>query len=210
MIYALRIISVTFFAIPTNLLSQSVEKSLTPEELTAATAYLKTALAAPKERAFLQVITEVSIIRNPTDTLESYDLVVLYDPFRFRDPHVGVYPLKFSDQLIIWAKRVSLFTRSTRWKSNNFYLHDLSTGRQAWIFIPDARQLYPEKTNVKFPATVSRNDTTSTKTWLKLIHETAPTTNLSMMSRWFRIMHNGSREQVINEKLQHRQAKIGN
>ena len=42
------------------------------------------------------------------DTAFGYDLVVRFDPTRYRDPHVGSYPLSIMDQFILRGKRVSL------------------------------------------------------------------------------------------------------
>ena len=107
------------------------DAQLKEEEIIAAEGFLRSALAGSRERAFLQIMTDVSIVRDDTrDTTFVYDMVVRYDPARYRDRHIGVYPVPFEDQFILWAKRVGIFTRGTTWSSSRFYLHDISTSRQ--------------------------------------------------------------------------------
>lgn len=132
------------------------DAQLNEEELIAAEGFLRSALAGSRERAFLQIMTDVSIVRDDSrDTTFVYDMVVRYDPERYRDRHIGFYPVSFEDQFILWAKRVGLFTRGTTWSSSRFYLHDISTSRQAWILAADARTLYgPE--GLEFPARTTR------------------------------------------------------
>ena len=164
-------------------------------------------MAGPKDRSFAQILTETAIVRDTTDTAVVYDLVVRYDPERFRDPRVGVYPLGFEDQFIHWGKRVALFTRSTAWKSGRFYLHDLSSGRQAWAYTEDARQLYPRSKDVAFPAVANPGELAQLQRWLKLIHATEHPTDQRTMSTWFRLMMLESRDQVVERVLAERAAE---
>ena len=164
------------------------QQDLPPNEIQLAEQNLLQVLAAPNERAFLQVLTEVRILRDTSiDTATIYDLVVRFDPDRFRNPRVGRYPLSFENQLILWGKRISLYTRSTSWTSGRFYLHDISTAEEAWISTEDLRSLYQPATK-KLPV--------SFRGWLKLIHSADPRTDLRTMSRWLRMMHKESRDQV--------------
>ncbi len=162
---------------------------LPPNEIALEEQNLRQALAGPHERASLQVLTKVLILRDTTSTSDAlYDLVVRFDPERYRDPRVGTYPLNFENQFIFWGKRISMYTRSSSWTSGRFYLHDISTAEEAWIFTEDARSLYR-------PATKRRP--VSLRGWLKLIHATDPRTDLRTMSRWLRLMHKESQDQVI-------------
>lgn len=97
--------------------SQVLLGGLTDDELLAHSENLTGALAGPREPAFLQVLTEATIMRSPVDTIFVYDIVVRYDPTRYRDRHGGMYPISFVDQFILWGKRVALYTRSTDWTS---------------------------------------------------------------------------------------------
>ena len=147
----------------------------------------------PHEKAFLEVLTEVRVLRDTTiDTAAVYDLVARFDPERYHDPSVGMYPLRFEDQFILWGKRVSLFTRSTTWTSRRFYLHDISTARQAWIFTEDTRILYKPPTRNLPPS-----DPSAFPRWLELIYSVDPHTPLRSMGRWLRLMHDESRDQVM-------------
>lgn len=159
--------------------------------------YLRSALAAPHERAFLQVITDARLFRDETqDTSYVYDLLVRYDPGRYSDRHAGLYPLTFESQFILWGKRVSLLTRSTRWRSGRFFLHDVSTGRHAWIYAREARDLYPV-TGTSLPPTAALGSPPTQIAWLKLLHAVEAPTDLRAMSRWLRLMREGSRAQVL-------------
>ncbi len=172
-------------------------QGLTPDEMEAAGGVLKAALAGPREKAFLQIITDVALVRDDTfDTTFVYDLVVRYDPERFRDRHLGLYPLTFEDQFILWGKRIGLYTRSTTWTGGRFYLHDVSNGRQAWIYAHDARMLYPTS-NTQFPAPTSPDNKGAVKRWLRLFHGADKTTDLSSMTMWLRLMHRESRDLVL-------------
>jgi len=173
---------------------------LKEEEIIAAEGFLRSALAGSRERAFLQIMTDVSIVRDDSrDTTFVYDMVVRYDPERYRARHIGFYPVSFEDQFILWAKRVGLFTRGTTWSSGRFYLHDISTSRQAWIFAADARTLYgPE--GLEFPAPTSSDNPTGVRRWLKLIHAAPKTTGLTSMARWLRLMGDEPRDVVLRRE----------
>ena len=112
-----------------------------PVEIRIATAKLRNALAGPQEEAFVQILTEVSLVRDPlVDTVAVYDITVDYDPRRYHNARVGTYPLNFADQFILWGKRIALYTRSSNWLSGRFYLRDISNGHVAWIRTADARR----------------------------------------------------------------------
>ena len=162
--------------------TQTPAPELSPEEIQAAEQKLRLTLAGPREKAFLQVLIEVQIVRDETvDTTFVYDLMVRFDPERYRNPRVGIYPLSFEDQFILWGKRIAMYTRSTPWQSSRFYLHDIARGRQAWIFSEDARRLYSRPKVKKF-------------------HEVEAATDLRRMSRWLRLMRPESREIVIQRR----------
>lgn len=168
-------------------------QELAPEALQLAEQQLRQALAAPHEQAFAQILSEVRILRDElADSLVVYDLMVRYDPRRYRDPHVGLYPLTFEDQFILWGKRIAVYIRSTPWKVGRFYLHDLSTGRQAWISAEEARYLYRPAV-AKLPPVSAE----AFSRWLPLIHGVTPYTSPRLMSRWLQLMREESRDQVI-------------
>ena len=175
---------------------------LSSDDLTVASGDLAAALSGPREKAFLQILTEASLVRDPVqDTVFVYDLVVRYDPERFHDHHVGIYPVTFVDQFILWGKRIALFTHSTStstWSSGRFYLHDISTGRHLWMLARDTRLLYPP--DKAFPSTNSSDNRAAVQKWLALIHATDTTTNIRSMALWFRLMHRESREIVIERE----------
>ncbi len=180
--------------------SAQASQGLTEEEIAAAEGVLKSVLAGRRERAFLQIVTEVSIIRDDShDTTFVYDMVVRFDPERYRDKHSGFYPLGFQDQFIIWARRAGLYTRSTTWSSGRFYLHDISTSRQAWMYASDARMLYAPE-DLTFPAPTSPDNPTGVKRWLKLIHGAPKTTDLASMTRWLRLTRDESRDVVVRRE----------
>jgi len=178
--------------------SQVLLGGLTDDELLAHSENLTGALAGPREPAFLQVLTGATIMRSPVDTIFVYDIVVRYDPTRYRDRHVGMYPISFVDQFILWGKRVALYTRSTDWTSGRFYLHDISTGHYAWIFARDARRLYQPPPGTQLPPAAEIFNRRGVRRWLSLIHtiDTAAA-DLRTMGLWFRLMHEGSRELVL-------------
>ena len=163
--------------------TQTPAPELSPEEIQAAEQKLRLTLAGPREKAFLQILTEVQIVRDATvDTTFVYDLMVHFDPERYRNPRVGIYPLSFEDQFILWGKRIATYTRNTPWQSSRFYLHDIANGHQAWIFTEDARRLY-SRPRVKPPPATREAET-----------------DLRHMSRWFRLMRPESREIVIQRR----------
>ncbi len=167
--------------------------SLSQEQLQAVRQQLREVLAAPQERAFLQVLTDVQVLRAPTadTTAFVYDIAVRFDPERYRDPHLGRYPLTFEDQFILWGKRLALYTLFASWKSGNFYLHDIATGRQAWIAAEAARRLFPPP--AKPPAGKA-----PFATWLKFIHGITPGTEPRTLSLWRRLMQEESRDLVLH------------
>ncbi|MBT3343946.1 MAG: hypothetical protein HN712_17435 [Gemmatimonadetes bacterium] len=169
---------------------------LTPVELASASAYLRSTLAAADERAYLQVLTQASVVADSTDTSVVYDLVVRYDPERFRDPHMGLYPLTFEDQFIQWGKRIALFTRSTQWPSQRFYLQDLAHGQTAWIHTSETRLLYPPDKR-RLPGSIPTDDRPAQRRWLRLMHATEAATDLQSMTRWLRLMRREPRDVVL-------------
>ena len=168
---------------------------MTEEELKIAAESLQKALAGPKEEAYLQVLVDAKVFYNPyADTAASYDLVVRYDPERYRNDRVGVYPITFEDQFILWGKRISLFTRSTEWESGSFYLRDIGSAREAWISTEDCRRLYQPSTK-KLPP-IGDNPATFRK-WLRLIYRIEPGTELRTMSRWMQLLKEEPRALVM-------------
>ena len=185
-----------------TLAQQLLPGELSSAEQTVVSGDLATAVAGPREKAFLQILTEASLVRDPVqDTVFVYDLVVRYDPERFHDPHVGIYPVTFADQFILWGKRIALFTRSSTWSSGRFYLHDISTGQHLWMLARDARHLYPPGGDKAFPQATSSDDRAAVNKWFELIHATDTTTDIRSMGLWFRLMHRESREMVIEREL---------
>ena len=159
---------------------------MTEEELKIAAENLQKALAGPKEEAYLQVLVDAKLFYNPyADTAASYDVVVRYDPARYRNDRVGVYPITFEDQFILWGKRISLFTRSTQWESGSFYLRDIGSAREAWISTEDCRRLYQPHTK-KLPPI--GDDPATFRKWLRLIYNIEPGTELRTMSRWMQLL----------------------
>lgn len=154
------------------------------------------ALARPHEQALAQVLASATVVRDEwVDGPPVYDLVVRYDPMRYQAPHAGAYPLGFEEQFVLWGKRVAVFTRSTSLRVGRFYLHDLSTGRQAWIGADEARLLYRPggaKLPPAVPAALSR--------WLNLIDAIDPHTDLHRQSRWLQSLHAESREEVMERR----------
>lgn len=133
----------------------------------------------------------------------TYDLIVQYNPRRFRNPHAGLYPMTFENQFILWAKRIALFTRSNRWRAGRFYLHDISVGDQAWMFANETRNLYPPpSTTIKFPAVAERDNAATYRPWLKLMHRVEKGTDLRLMSRWFRLMRMETRDDVQRRAIE--------
>ena len=138
---------------------------------------LEKILARQSEFSLRQVLLQVSIVRDDSyDTSFVYDLHVDYDPTRYHNARVGIYPLKFEDQLVFWGKRIASYTNQTSWASGKFYLHDVSTGKTAWIFTADTRRLYKKKSS----------------------REHLSYTPVSEMSRWLRFIRLKSPDSVID------------
>ena len=77
---ALTLIACLVFGSATHA-QQSDSEELSSEQLTVTSGDLATALSGPREKAFLQILTEASLVRDPVqDTVFVYDLVVRYDP----------------------------------------------------------------------------------------------------------------------------------
>ena len=168
---------------------------LLEEDLKIATENLEKALAGPTEEAFLQVLVDARVVRNElSDTVFVYDLVARYDPARYRNDRVGIYPLSFEDQFILWGKRIALYSRSTDWESGSFYLRDIGTARETWISTEDCRRLYRPSTS-KLPPIGA--DPVTFKSWLRLIYRVEPGTELRTMSRWLQLLKDESRTQVL-------------
>ena len=188
---------VGFLCLPVPLRAAGPGPELEAEDRVAAETYLRAAMAGAHERPLLQIITDARVLPDETqDTSFVYDLLVRYDPGRYSDRHAGLYPLTFESQFILWGKRASLFTRSTRWSSGRFFLHDVSTGRHAWIWAREARDLYPA-TGLALPPPVRTTNPGTPAAWLKLIHAAEIPTDLRAMSRWLRLMREGSPAQVL-------------
>lgn len=171
-------------------------QTLSPSEQDSASVFLHSALAGAKERAYLQILTQATVEADSTDTATVYDLVVRYDPERFHDPHLGLYPLTFEDQFIQWGKRIALFTRSTRWPSQRFYLQNLANNQVAWIFTSEARLLYPEDDR-GLPGPVSVDNRAGQRAWLRLMHASKTGTDLQTMTRWLRLLRREPRDVVL-------------
>lgn len=153
-------------------------------------------LAGPGEQSLNQVLTAALLVRDElSDSLPVYDLVVRFDPRRYQSPHAGIYPLTFEDQFVFWGKRIAVFSRSTRVPTGRFYLHDVATGRQAWITTDEARILYrPAATKLPpaVPAAFSR--------WLPLIDAVDAHTDLRSMGRWVQLMREESRDEATERR----------
>lgn len=145
-------------------------------------------LVSPREQAFAQVLVSAEVLRDPRDT-SFYDIVVRFDPERYRDPHLGRYPLTFEDQGVLWGKRLALYTRIASWKAGRFYLHDLSTGHQVWVDLATARLLSPPYGKPPGAKTFAA--------WLPYIHKTPPSTEPRALGSWLRLMVEESRDLVL-------------
>ena len=145
-------------------------------------------LVAPHEQAFAQILAGVEVLRDPRDT-SFYDIVVRFDPERYRDPHLGSYPLAFEDQCVLWGKRLALYSRIASWKGGRFYLHDISTGHQVWVDLAAARLLSPPY------GTPPKTKTFAA--WLPYIYNTPPGTEPRVLGRWLRLMVEESRDLVL-------------
>ncbi len=180
---------------------------LEPEEVEAFSAALAAAMVGPRERAFGQVLADARIEWDHTLQGEiSYDLIVQYDPGRYHDSHAGLYPMTFENQFILWGKRIALFTRSNRWRAGRFYLHNISSGNQAWMHASETRNLYPPPSmNLTYPAVADPENSAGVRAWLKLIHKVEYGTDLHRMSRWFRLMRPETRDDVQRRALEEQQ-----
>lgn len=180
---------------------------LEPEEVAGVSAALTAALVGPRERAFGQVLADARIEWDHTLQGEiSYDLIVQYDPSRYHDAHAGLYPMTFENQFILWGKRIALFTRSNRWRSGRFYLHDISLGNQAWMHASETRNLYPPPTmKTTYPPVVDPENSAGVRAWLKLIHNVEFSTDLRLMGRWFRLMRSETRDDVQRKAIEKQQ-----
>ncbi|MBI2502065.1 MAG: hypothetical protein HYW07_02395 [Candidatus Latescibacteria bacterium] len=145
-------------------------------------------LVSPREQAFAQVLVSAEVLRDPRDT-SFYDIVVRFDPERYRDPHLGRYPLTFEDQCVLWGKRLALYSRIASWKAGRFYLHDLYTGRQVWVDLATARLLSPPYGKPPAAKTFAA--------WLPYIHNTPRSTEPRALGTWLRLMREESRDLVI-------------
>ena len=176
--------------------SQSIE--LNDEEMGFALQNLRTALAARDQEASLQILLGADIVQDTTiDTAFIYDLVVRFDPKRYRNMHGSVYPLSFEDQFIMWGKRIATYSRSTEWKSGRFHLHDISTGQQAWIYTADTRRLVsPPASKHLRPVSSSKPD--QLDRWLAAIHATPTKTDLRKMGRWLRLIRYETRDALLH------------
>ncbi len=170
--------------------------ALTPEEVDSLEVYLVAALAAPDETAYLQILAGALILPDRTDSNSAYDIVVRYDPERFHSPYAGLYPLTFEDQFIQWGKRIALFSRSISLPTKRFFLHDISTGDQAWIFTAEARHLYALPAD-KVPGMADVSDRATQARWLRLIKQSPASTELLTMGGWLRQIRRESRESVV-------------
>ena len=133
---------------------------------------LEKILAKQSEFSLRQVLLQISIVQDDSyDTTFVYDLYVDYDPTRYHDARVGIYPLKFEDQLVFWGKRIASYTNQTSWASGRFYLHDVSTGKIAWIFTADTRRIYKKKSSQEHPSYTPVSDMSR---WLRFIRLKSP------------------------------------
>lgn len=172
------------------------QQELTAEEIDSLNVYLVTALAAPKELAYRQVLTDARLVRDTTDSTETYDVVVRYDPERYHTKYAGLYPLTFEDQFIQWGKRIALYTRSIAPSTKRYFLHDISSGQQAWMFTAEARHLHGPPPD-KVPAAVIIKERKTQRPWLRLMHNAPTATALLDMSGWLRNLRRENRENVI-------------
>ena len=196
-LWLLFVIAIAITAIEASVAAAATKSiELIPEDMAFAKGNLRTALAAPDEEAFLQILLTTDIVRDPAiDTAFVYDVVVRFDPKRYRNMHAGLYALSFEDQFILWGKRIAMYSRSTDWESGRFHLHDISTGKQAWIYTGDARRLFQLPNLDMPPATPNRPDTLDK--WLRVIHRVPATTSLRKMGRWIRLLRFESRDAVV-------------
>ena len=148
---------------------------------------IRDVLCGKREFAFQQVLTHAHLeaSRAGPDTASTYDIVVSYDPQRYDAAYAGRYPLSFIDQFIIWARRLALYSRSTPWHWGKFYLRELSTGRQGWIAMRDARGLE----RLPAPGRALPRTEAARPRWLDLVASMDNRTDLRAMGRWIRLLH---------------------
>ena len=155
---------------------------------------VRTVLAGPNDLAFQQVLSSISIeLNTQTDTSFSfsvYDIIVRYDPQRYRMPYAGLYPLTFEAQFIYWGKRLTLYSQSVPWYIGRFFLYNISNGRQAWMTLDDMGRLYPSPSSLPSPSKKA--------TWLKYIYALEATTDLQTMGRWYSMMHQETQEELAH------------
>ena len=181
-----------------ELSAQKSAPELGAEDLAFAEQSLISALAGPREEAFLQVLVTASVVRDSSiDTAFVYDIAVRFDPDRYQNPGVGMYPMNFTDQFIFWGKRISIFTRSTEWLSGRFFLHDISRGQHAWAYTDDLRRLY-DQPQVRLPLATRDKPDTLPK-WLKIIRNADSGTDVRTMGRWVRMIRFESLDEVLNK-----------
>mgnify|MGYP004288297833 CR=1 FL=1 len=178
--------------------TESPSSELNDEERRFALQSLRTALAGPAQEALLQILLTADIVRDTSvDTAFIYDILVRFDPKRYRNMHGSIYPLSFEDQFILWGKRIATYSRSTEWESGRFHLHDISTGQQAWIYTADTRRLVSPPTSKQLrPMSTSRPD--QLDKWLAAIHATPTATSLRKMGRWLRLIRYETRDAVLH------------
>ncbi len=172
--------------------AQGSVAGLSEAELQTEVTEIHAALAGIEEEAFAQILTLVEVVRDPIiDTVAVYDIIVHFDPNRYNNPRVGVYPMSFENQFIYWGRRIALYTQRTSWKSGRFYLRDISTAREAWIFTEDARLLL---------GSLRKKLPTDRAKWLRFVHSFTPYTDLRTMSYWLRLLRIEERELVIRRQ----------
>jgi hypothetical protein len=163
------IFSLLLLLMPLKLLEaqQLGESQLDSVKLAEEEIELENILAKQSEVSLRQVLLQVTIVQdNSYDTSFVYDLYVDYDPTRYHSARVGIYPLKFEDQFVFWGKRIAIYTNQTSWESGRFYLHDVSTGKIAWIFTADTRRLHKKKPAQQHPSYTPLSDISK---WLRFI-----------------------------------------
>jgi hypothetical protein len=186
------------FPSPQTLWAQDETVELTDEEARLAEKNLRAVLAGPRDQAFHQVLTDISlkpgVLSDTTFLFDIYDIVVRYDPQRYRAPHAGLYPLTFEDQFIHWGKRLALYSRSIPWKGGRFFLYDISSGRQAWMELGDMRRLQPAP--ARLPPAPTPEKPEYMAAWLKHIYALNSNTDLQSMSRWFSMIRHETQEEL--------------
>jgi hypothetical protein len=172
----------------TPILAQPSAPELSPAEIALAQQHLDAVLATAREPAFRQVLAGVAVTRDPTvDSLAIYDIAVRYDPERYNTPYNGRYPLDFSDQFIYWGKRLAIYTRSVGWRGGRFFLHNIASGRRAWISVWDTQQLYPSGRSTP-------SEDPNAEAWLRPYQAVDASTPIPQLGQWLSRMHQGGRD----------------